>query len=176
MIRPIAILLFLVSALLAAVPAHALMDSVSTATDIVDGFYAEADSLVRTVPGAEEPFRKPALEGKEKALADIRSIGWTNEPSRRRYQQVREIVEDYTSGVVSGIEGLKTGLAPDSARRIDEITEQLTSLREFKLKALEETLAIEAYEKKGPKPVPLIDRERTPFDNPPDEAPGIWFR
>ena len=156
--------------------AVAVNDSVSTALDIVNDFYAEAVSLVDTVDEAKFTFKATALEKKGKTLSDLRSIGMTKRPSRTRYEQVRETAEGYMAGVISDIEALKNGPGAKQSIRIDDIAAQLTALMDFKLKALEEALQIESYERKSPKPVPLIDRERTPFDHQPDEPPGIWFR
>lgn len=174
--KPAATFTFLLFIFLAAVPARAVMDSVSTALDTVNGFYAEAASLMDSVDEASQTFVVPAQKEKERTLENLRSIGWAKKPSRSRYREVRGIVEAYTSGVISSIEALKPGLPAAKAVRVDEITEQLQALREFKLKELEETLKIESYEKKGPKPVPLMDRGRTPFEKRPGETPGIWFR
>ena len=170
------ILAFLLLSFAGAGPATAVSDSVSTASDIVNSFYAEAESLAGTMGTAKSTFKAAALEKKEKALSDLRSIGMSKKPSRDRYEQVRELTGGYMAGVISDIEALKKGPDAKHAARIDDIAAQLTALMDFKLKSLEETVQIESYEKKGPRPVPLIDRERTPFDNPPDEPPGIWFR
>lgn len=167
---------FLLLSLAGAGPASAVSDSVSTASDIVNDFYAEAESLVDTVDEAKMTFKATALEKKEKALSDLRSIGMSKRPSRDRYEQVRELTGGYMAGVISDIETLKTGPDAKQTHRIDDIAARLTAIMDLKLKTLEETEQIESYEKKGPRPVPLMDRERTPFDNPPDEPPGIWFR
>lgn len=155
--------------------AFAASDSVSTALEIVNGFYAEADGLMEGVDGAVE-FREPALREKEETVSELRSIGWSKKPSRSRYQEVFGIVDAYTTGVVSSIESLKAEGPAVSVKRLDEIAEHLKSLRVFKLAALEKTLELESYEKKGPKPVPMMDKERTPFEDRPEEAPGIWYR
>ena len=175
MIRIAAILLLLLLLPLA-VPAHAVTDSVTTAIEIVNDFYADAHSLTHNVPQAQGDFASKALKDKEDTVNGLRSIGWAKKPSRGRYETVREIVQGYTSGVIKSVEALKTGLPKGPAEHIDEITRHLKDVQALKLETLGESLKIETFEKKGPKPVPLIDRERTPFENRPDEAPGIWYR
>lgn len=174
--RNAATIIFLLMLLSVASTAGAVSDSVSTAVDIINGFYAEAESLVDTVDDLRVPFKGLTLEKKESALSDLRSIGLTKSPSRERYEQVKTLSEKYMASVIADIEWFKEGISEENASRIDDIASQLTALMSFKMKTLEDTLQIESYEKKGPKPVPLIDRERTPFDHPPDEPPGIWFR
>jgi len=168
--------MFLLLFLSVAGRAGAVNDSVSTAIDIVNGFYAEAESLVGTIYELRVPFKGLTLEKKETALTDLHSIGLAKNPSRVRYEQVRTLTEEYMAGVITDVEWFKKGMSKENIDRIDDIAAQLTALMSFKLKTLEDTLQIESYEKKGPKPVHLIDRERTPFDHPPDEPPGIWFR
>jgi len=166
-------LLFLLVPLLR--PAIAVNDSVSSAHDIINGFYAEAESLIDTVDMARLAFRAVALEKKEDILDDLRSIGVAKSPSRERYEEVRGITSRYMDSVISDIEKLKGRIDPKYGPRMDDIAAQLSALKDFKLKALEDSLQIESYEKKGPVRVP-VDRERTPFEHPPDQPPGIWFR
>jgi len=106
-------------------PAMAVNDSVSATLDIVNGFYAEAETLVDTVDEVKTAFKAIALEKKETALSDLRSIGMAKRPSRDRYEQVRELAEAYMSGVISDIERLKTGPGALQAPRIDDIAAQL---------------------------------------------------
>ena len=138
--RKTATIISLLLLLAAAGRAWAVNDSVSTAIDIVNGFYAEAESLVDTVGALRVPFKGVTLEKKETALSDLRSIGLTKSPSRDRYDRVRTLTEKYMQGVISDIERFKETMGKEHAERIDDIAAQLTALMSFKLKTLEDTL------------------------------------
>jgi len=166
---------FLLFIFLTASPLYAQTDSVTTALDIVEDFYAVTEKQTGGLDGGEalQKFRKRALEEKEKTTGELRALKWSEKPGTRRFNQVHKIVDAYTGSQIEAVRGLKTDL-PAEETSIDEAVKKLTELKASGLKELSGTLETETYEKKGDKPVPIIDR--SPFETEPDKDGGIWYR
>jgi hypothetical protein len=153
--------------------AYAQSDSISKAVKVVTAFHAEAEVLVKGLPGAPAgpSFHKESLESKEKTLSEIKSLGWTVPPGESRFDSVYSLVKEYMNGEIGSVKGLaKKG-------RADEVEQTLTRLRYFRneqLAELDETLPYETYEREKRKPVPVIDT--SPYEKEPGRGKGIWDR
>jgi hypothetical protein len=153
--------------------AYAQIDSISKAVKVVTAFHAEAEVLVKGLPGAPAgpSFHKESLESKEKTISEIKSLGWTVPPGEARFESVYSLVKRYMNEEIRSIKGLaKKGPA-------EEVEHTLTRLRYFrneKLAEVDETLPYETYEKKKREPVPVIDT--SPYEKGPGREKGIWDR
>lgn len=141
---------------------------ITAAIESVDSFYTDSELITKDfIP---EEIRRAFAPDKDAAIKEIRSVEWTEEPSRRRSARLRAIVEGYMTGRIGALK--KEIEKKDST---EGLMIKLDELKETTLGRLEKALGAETMEKKEIKPVPIIDRP--PQESPaPDEAPGIWYR
>ncbi len=147
--------------------------AISAAIESIDSFYTDSDAITKDF--VSEGFRLTSVVSRDAALKEIRSVEWTEEPSERRGQRLRSVVEGYMTVRISEIERELAGFAKDKKESLEVMRARLDSLRDAILERLEKVLKSESREKKEIKPVPIIDRP--PQETPaPGEEPGIWYR
>lgn len=150
--------------------------SIGAAVGIVREFHTEKERLMKGVDGGavfmEAKKRSDVM--KERASNDLKAINWTETPGQKRFDRVYRLVESYTDGEISSLRGLVERSKGVERARMEEAVRKLTALRTAKLSELNEALKSETYEKKGIKPVPVIDV--SPKGSTPGEEHGIWFR
>lgn len=161
---------------LTASTAHAQSDSVTVGLSVVEGFYTDMTSIVRTFEDVAEveEFAKKSLDRTNEVAAEIRAMRWTDVPGQRRFNRVYNVFEEYTSEQISSVKEFFAGLPPEEQARVAKAVDKLMKSREEKLERLNESLKLETYKKKGPKPVPIM--EKTPHEKEREEGEGIYFR
>ncbi|MBI5491449.1 MAG: hypothetical protein HY893_00795 [Deltaproteobacteria bacterium] len=163
--------LVLAAAILLASNSLARADSVSKAVDIVNNFNSETETLTK---GLLSPSLQEQLAGeKAGALNALDTLDWTEKPGKRRSSLVYSTVDSYTAKVIDSIDEVVLESPPSSREALQNAVDRLSSLKTAAMRELNEALKAEAREQDRT-PVPLIDR--SPFEAPPEEAPGIWFR
>lgn len=152
----------------------AQMDSVSQALAIVDDFYSEANSSLKDFKAPEAvSIKQTTLLEKDQAIQELQSIGLTEKPSEKRFQQVRRVLDLYTESVISNVNGLGSKLGKPDKDRIDTIVKKLVSLKLTRMQEFEDTIRIETFERKTGKPAPLFN---SPFNSPSPENPGMYVK
>lgn len=169
-----AILTILICLTLLAIPNKSISaepNGVASAIEAIQSFYDETYALIKDLPGKEaEELRKAAVERKALAESELKTMTLTESPSRARFQKAYKIAEDYTGWLTKSLSALKSK-APEMETAYGKTVE----LRHKKLEELKEAFKYEAaFDRKRPKEVPIIDR--SPFETPPEEAPGMWYR
>lgn len=150
----------------------AFADSVSTAVGIVEEFSKEYNSVLKDIKEDEAvKSRKSSLEKKEQAVSDLKSLGWVEEPGARRFNQVRGIVDVYTSSVIASVRNLKAKL-PSYKNRFDDGEKKLLAMKIDVMKKLQESFKAETYQKKRREDVPLS----SPFETNTNEPQKMWER
>lgn len=163
--------------LILASPRLACADGVSSGLSIVEDFHAGMQALLKDAPQDDKEVSAIAAgagQGREKAAADLNVIQRTEAPGRRRSQRIYGIVDNYTGMVLKSFVDLSARRSASGAARLDAIIDKLASLKETRMKALEEILRGESGEKRGEKPVPAIDRPRG--ETTPEGGASIWDR
>ncbi|MDO8426316.1 MAG: hypothetical protein Q7T24_02235 [Deltaproteobacteria bacterium] len=164
--------LILAVIILSASVSFAQSDSVSKSLDIVNSFHTEAEVLTK---GLVSPSFQGQFAGeRDEAVNELDSLSWTEKPGKRRFNLAYGIVDSYTEKIIESIEKLLPQAPPKSREALNNAVERLSALKTVAMRELNESLKAEAYEQERSKPVPLIDR--SPFEAPPEEAPGMWFR
>lgn len=160
-------------AVFAAVVSAAHPVAISAAIESIESFYTDSDAITKDF--VSEVFRLASADSRDAALKDIRSVEWTEEPSERRGQRLRSIVERYMTVRISEIEMELAGFEKDKKNGREAMRARLDGLRDALLERLEKVLKSESRDKKEIRPVPIIDRP--PQETPaPGEEPGIWYR
>lgn len=146
-------------------------DAIDAAIESIGSFYTDSDAFTKDF--VSEGFRLASVSAKDAAVKEIKSVEWTEEPSQRRGQRLRSIVEGYMRGRINGIEKELAARRPKEGP--EGLLLRLGKLRDDILSRLEEALKSEARDKKEIKPVPIMDRP--PQETPaPGDEPGIWYR
>ena len=150
-------------------------DSVSSAISIVDEFYNETVNLTGGLDGADAVlgFHKKAIVDKEKVSSELKSLKWTEAPGPRRFNQVYKLVDSYTEDQIDDVNDLAALLPAGSRPGVESAVKRLSTLKEERLRELNEALKREIYEKKTDRPIPIIDR--SPFEKEPADG-DIWYR
>ena len=158
-------------AVFAAVVSAAYPVAISAAIESINSFYTDSDAITKDF--VSEEFRLTSVVSRDAALKEIRSVEWTEEPSERRGQRLRPVVERYMTVRISEIERELAGL--EKKEGFEVMRARLDALRDALLERLEKVIKSESRDKKEIKPVPIIDRppQETPV---PGEEPGIWYR
>lgn len=146
-------------------------DAIDAAIESIDSFYTDSDAFTKDF--VSEGFRLTSLSAKDAAVKEIKSVEWTEEPSQRRGQRLRSIVEGYTTRRISELEQELAAHRPKDGP--EGLLGRLGKLRDDIISRLEKALKSEAREKKEIRPVPIIDRPPQETPTPGDE-PGIWYR
>ena len=150
----------------------ALADSVSTAIRVVDDFYKETSQLLKGLLLEKDlsTFQDHSIREKEKTIAEIKRIRWTEDPGKRRAQHIMRIVDLYTREQIESVKGL----VPEDEERLRDVINRLSAKREEVLSELTESFKYEVPRKKKIRPVPSIDI--SPFEDQPEGGRGIWDR
>lgn len=163
--------LVLAAAIIFAYSSPVRADSVSKAVDIVNNFNSEMETLTK---GLLSPSLQEQLaEEKAGTLNALDTLDWTEKPGKRRTSLVYSAVDSYTAKVIDAIDEIVLEYPPSSRDALQNAVDRLSSLKTAAMRELNEALKTESREQERT-PVPLIDR--SPFETPPEEAPGIWFR
>lgn len=161
--------------MLTAAPVFAA-DSVTTGLTIVEGFHNGMQALMKDLPpGIDAAVLVARSEaGMNDAENQLKSIQRAVAPGRRRYQRVYNIIDTYTEDVIASVERSAGAVSQADKPRLEQVIEKLASLKEAKIKSLEETFKNETYVRDREKPVPVIDR---PHSGPqPEGGATIWDR
>jgi hypothetical protein len=149
-------------------------DSITTAMDIINDFSMETGAALTGIE--EAPFSLPvaSAESREKTLSELESVRLAYTPGASRFRRIYSIVAFYIDSEIASIRSALQGLWPDDAVRVEKASTRLSYLKEEKLSILTGSIGMETFEKDAISPVPLIDA--SPFEQRPEEAPGIWYR
>ncbi|MBI5560545.1 MAG: hypothetical protein HY883_04665 [Deltaproteobacteria bacterium] len=159
----------------------AFSDTLSNAERSIENFSAERDTLLASLPKEDTGIflRERSVE-KEKALASIKTLRWSEEPGKRRYKSTKKIVENYTEEELRALKALAASSTPSKKAALEKVIESLSGVKTGILQKLDEsfkdeTIKNEAGRKKEPPPVPSVDK--SPFEQEPREGTrGIWER
>ena len=148
--------------------------SIEAALKGVNTFESEEDALLGefAANAGIDALRKSSAEESEEALAEIRSIKWSERPSKRRFARLYQIVDGYTLGRLEGLKEITVG--SDEEGRLKSAVRRLSDLRKSSLLELKKSSAWELRKGDGKNIIPAIDR--SPFDERPGESKGIWDR
>ena len=174
--RALLLIIFFTAMASAAQAANEQADSVSVGLKVVEEFYTGTTRLMdpfEGVPGLAE-FKEAAVDRTNDTAADLRTLRWVEAPGRRRYTRVHNIVAAYAERQIEAVKEFTSTLEPDQRAVAAEVAAKLEELKTEKLSRLAQTLKYETYEKKRPKPVPIM--EQTPHERKREEGEGIYFR
>lgn len=151
-------------------------DSVSVGLKVVEEFYTGTTKLMTPFEDAPEMagFKEAAVDRTNDTAAELRTLRWVEAPGQRRYTRVRNIVAAYADSQIEAVKAFTSTLEPSRRSIAADIATELEELKTEKLTRLAATLRYETYEKKRPKPVPIM--EPTPHEQKREEGEGIYFR
>lgn len=161
---------------LAALPAYGQTDTLGLAKKIVEDFHSEAVASVAGLDKTPEvkAFENASVKTRDNALAEIKSIRWSEGPGKRRFQRVQSVVDGYTASEINEARKLGSTLAGDKKTAFDGSLTRLAEKRKKGLSDIEAMRSTEVPDAGAQKAVPIIDRSR--YDEEPGATKGIWER
>jgi hypothetical protein len=151
--------------------------SVQTALSLVGDFDAMAKSELSGVKSDSrvEGYLTAAEKKRDKAIADIKALRWSEAPSAKRFNRLYRMYDNYAGSMLDDLKTLARDFSGAAGlTTIDNALARLTALRKKSLDELKQSSRY--HQKPGPdsRIVPVIDR--SPYDDTPGSQKGLWER
>ena len=171
-----ALALILLMTLLLTPYAYAKTESFVLATDIVRSFDAEINVLLPKSFKNEQTntFNKSVKSNHRATISKIKWLRRSEEPGPTRFRRLYKIIDHYMASVIEDVDALVEVLGEPGKGQFEEMSAELTILRDEFLDELKESSFSEREATDWSKPEPVIDR--SPYEERPGDTRGIYNR
>ncbi len=166
----------LILAMAATSYAGARPDSIGTAIGFLNDFDSKQAILLKNISEVKEvkAFLNSSEEAFNDTFAEIKTLRWSEKPSRKRFNRVYNAYLAYTNGRINALTVIEGKVSGKEKVTVESAIEKLA---EIKKKALNELTGISTKEdikEDRLKVSPVIDRSR--YEDHPGDSKGLYER
>ncbi len=156
--------------------ASARSDSIGTAIGFLNDFDFEQAKLLKRVSEGKEvkAFLNSSEEAFNETFAEIKTLRWSEKPSRKRFNRVYNAYLAYTTGRIDALTVIEGKVAEKDKVIVNSAITRLTEIKKTALNELTDISAKEDVKEDRLKVSPVIDRSK--YENHPGDSKGLYER
>ena len=171
-------ILSIVLALILASASYAVArsDSIGVAIGFLNDFDFAQVKLLKNVSEATnvKAFLNSSEEAFNDTFAELKTLRWSEKPSRKRFNQVYNAYLAYTNARINALTSLSEKTSGKEKTAVESAIKKLTKIKKTALNELTEISAKETVTEETIKASPVIDRSK--YEDHPGDNKGLYER